>query len=320
MSHTKPIAARQRPSLACNDLGWNASSRTLVDSEDSSPDDFEGSCNLLERLPAKVLDTIIAHLDLVSLVCLRSTNRHFYTSTFVDRTTLNNCVKWRVATLFMKDIANCPTIVACGFCKNEDHRQRFGDDDLHFVYETPTVPRSFVRTVWKYRFKEWGPGHLFYWQSSKEARCYAHLMEQFGSNQAIEALLPSIVIHWEPVWLQVIVVRCMHCGRCVAESDTRLEGCLECLCDVCPRIADRQYVRTGPRHTPHPQPQKICQDRRGLYVIEVGSELFNPKIEGRKLILCRKEANHNGDTSQQHKQRSSRPASYILRKQPEKYT
>ena len=39
---------------------------------------------------------------------------------------------------------------------------------------------------------------------------------------------------------------CMHCGRCVAGRDKRLNGCNRCLCDTCPRYPGYQYDRNVP--------------------------------------------------------------------------
>ena len=83
-------------------------------------------------------------------------------------------------------------------------------------------------------------------------KCYVHFMDGFGTNDLRESLTPYMRISSQPRWLVFRMLRCMHCGRCVAEGDKRTEGCLRCLCDWCPREADLQTCRAGHAHTASP--------------------------------------------------------------------
>lgn len=88
---------------------------------------------------------------------------------------------------------------------------------------------------------------LYQWNRITRLVCYDHLMNRFLPNASVDALLPFVMIPKSiPGYWCFEVLRCMHCGQCIPEGDTRLQGCLSCLCDYCIRAPDFQYHRSGP--------------------------------------------------------------------------
>ena len=83
-----------------------------------------------------------------------------------------------------------------------------------------------------------------------------------------------------PTWLACQVFRYWHCASVIRFDDKREAGCLNCMCDFCPRLKVPRYFRTG-----------FCRAGEGLYKWD---GLCNVKIgEGRKKkirVLCVREA------------------------------
>ena len=57
-----------------------------------------------------------------------------------------------------------------------------------------------------------------------------------------------------PRWIDYRVFRCWHCASVIRFEDKREAGCLNCLCDFCPRLKSRHYFRVG-----------SCRPGQGLY-------------------------------------------------------
>lgn len=48
-----------------------------------------------------------------------------------------------------------------------------------------------------------------------------------------------------PRWIQYRILRCWHCACVIRFDDKREAGCLNCLCDFCPRLKSKHYFRAG---------------------------------------------------------------------------
>ena len=99
-------------------------------------------CRSLDQLPIRILHKVVDHLDLVALVCLKSSNRHFYTSISIDRSLLNVCMKWRIHVHFWNDKTTRPIEKACILCNIKGKHRRFRDGDVRLVVEGPAVSCS----------------------------------------------------------------------------------------------------------------------------------------------------------------------------------
>ena len=292
----------------------------------------------LDQLPISILHKVVDHLDLVTLVCLKSSNRHFYTSISIDSSLLSVCIKWRIHIHFWNDSRTQRLEKACMLCKTKRKHRLFRHSDERFVLEAPSIdcygghkqdfmmkekinhsylarnqwdkddrwvplewalisdstttlfykmpqpPKSLVESYVNYTLdhvyyfthrhpQKLDPKSLYRWHDIADGLCYDHLMEQFGSNSAIEPLLPLIQMSSRPLWLRFTVLRCTHCGRCVEEGDPREHGCMKCLCDACLRVVDYQHYRTGPGLKPNPEIRRIWIDEKGfVWIHEVGSK------------------------------------------------
>ena len=299
----------------------------------------------LDQLPIGILHKVVDHLDLVALVCLKCSNRHFYTSISIDPSLLSVCIRWLIHIHFLNDNPTQLMEKACMLCKVKRKHRRFRDRDQRFILEGPSIPYSeghrkdpiirekishnylatkqwdwddkWIPTEWTlmnsttilfYKIPEppkslieshvnYTLDHIYYfthghpqkldskslyrWCDDSEGQCYDHLMEQFGLNKTIDALLPLIQLPLKPMWLRFTVLRCAHCGRCVEEGDSRLYGCLNCCCNVCHRLISHQHYRTGPRRTPNPQIRRISMDEKGVvWIHEVGSKSLTITMRG----------------------------------------
>lgn len=77
---------------------YNGSSSALVRSGGSRHTATEPDviCHSLDQLPIGILHMVLNHLDLVALVCLKSSNWHFYTTISIDQCLLSVCIRWRI--------------------------------------------------------------------------------------------------------------------------------------------------------------------------------------------------------------------------------
>ena len=96
----------------------------------------------LDQLPIRILHKVVDHLDLVTLVCLKSSNRHFYTSISIDSSLLSVCIRWEIHILFWNDSTTQRLEKACMLCKVNRQHQRFRGGDERFVIEGPTMSCS----------------------------------------------------------------------------------------------------------------------------------------------------------------------------------
>ena len=96
----------------------------------------------LDQLPIRILHKVVDHLDLVALVCLKSSNRHFYTSISIDRSLLNVCMKWRIHVHFWNDKTTRPLEKVCILCNIKGKHRRFRDGDVRLVMEGPALSCS----------------------------------------------------------------------------------------------------------------------------------------------------------------------------------
>lgn len=234
-----------------------ASSSTLVETTTSaskSLSDPEKCYRSLSQLSTCILSTITVHLDVVSRVCLRSVNRHFRRVIEVDRADLNICARYVIARRLRKDgISQSSLSTTCALCKTSQGRKRYSADQVRYLDDPQNKPaerfvRSLARIPWIRRYTtldlDLNKRYLYRLNDLSRPKCYAHLMEQFATNPEVEALMPLISFPGEnPVWLAFTVLRCMHCGKCISEGDTRLEGCLDCKCDFCFRAPEFQFRR-----------------------------------------------------------------------------
>ena len=235
-----------------------ASSSTLVEqiiSTSQVPVLLEKPCPSLSQLSKPLLSTISAHLDSVSNICLQSVNRHFRKMIDVDRAHLSICARYVLACRLREgDTSKSGPFSTCVLCKTSQHKTRHSADQTRYLYEPQRKPakwmaRALDRIPWRVRRRitldaDLNGRYLYQVQKSKRPRCYAHLMDQFATDPEVEALMPLLRLPRErPVWLAFTVLRCMHCGKCIAEGDTCLEGCVDCKCDFCPRAPDYRFRR-----------------------------------------------------------------------------
>lgn len=58
-----------------------------------------------------------------------------------------------------------------------------------------------------------------------------------------------------PCWTRFLVLRCLHRAHVISADDIREAGCLNSMCNVCPRKATEHFYRVGP-----------CRQDRGRYM------------------------------------------------------
>ena len=96
-------------------------------------------CRSLDQLPIGILHKVIDHLDLVALVCLKGSNRHFYTTISIDPSLLSVCIRWKIHVRFWNDRPKFPLEKACMLCKTKRKRRHSRDKDERFVLEAPST-------------------------------------------------------------------------------------------------------------------------------------------------------------------------------------
>ena len=129
------------PNLGGRSPSCNESSLALVRSGESrytaSKQDL--GCRSLDQLPIGILHKVIDHLNLVALVCLKSTNRRLYTVISIEQSLLSPCIRWRIHILFWDERPKRPLEKACMLCKTKRKRRHFRDKDERFVLEAPST-------------------------------------------------------------------------------------------------------------------------------------------------------------------------------------
>ena len=223
----------------------------------------------LSQLPRRLLLAITAHLDVVSRICLQSANRHFRQVIDVDRANLSVCARYALARR-LRSISKSDYLSTCPLCKTSQCKVLFGADGLTYLEE----PQHWA-TRWTMRALNMMPLIRQYatleLNKKQKPDLYACLMRRFTPDPEVEALMPFIRASTdEPVWIVLNVLRCQHCGKCVSEKDTRLEGCRDCKCDYCPRKPDCHFRRCGPGHSHRLRPRLIKQNAMdgGVDVVE----------------------------------------------------
>lgn len=93
----------------------------------------------LDQLPIGILHKVVDHLDLVALVCLANSNRHFYTSISIDPSLLSVCIKWRIHIHFWNDSRTQRLERACMLCKTKRKHRLFRHCEERFVLEAPST-------------------------------------------------------------------------------------------------------------------------------------------------------------------------------------
>ena len=129
------------PNLGGKSPSCNESSLALVRSGESrytaSKQDL--GCRSLDQLPIGILHKVIDHLNLVALVCLKSTNPRLYTIISIEQSLLSPCIRWRIHILFWDERPKRPLEKACMLCKTKRKRRHFRDKDERFVLEAPST-------------------------------------------------------------------------------------------------------------------------------------------------------------------------------------
>ncbi len=99
-------------------------------------------CHSLDQLPIGILHKVINHLDLVALVSLKSSNRHFYTTISIDKSLLSVCIRWRIHIHFWNDSRIQRLGKACMLCKTKRKHRTIRDRDERFILVGPSRPCS----------------------------------------------------------------------------------------------------------------------------------------------------------------------------------
>lgn len=199
---------------------------------------------LLEFLPVEILHMIVNQLDVVDQVCLQNTDRFFRHLIKVDRTALegDRCRKWAITCRLETDMKKYPAKVACAFCKTVRKRKLFRD-----VQEWTLFSIEGKSLHLRHRFGSapvWGmmthPPNIRW--------CRVHNKDRFSSLRTLEEKSSGPFLReptTRPRWTRFQVLRCWHCAQCIPDEDGRKTGCLQCLCDFCPRLVDFHHFRTG---------------------------------------------------------------------------
>lgn len=270
---------------------------------------------LESTLPVELLLIIINKLDIIDQVCLQSTNRFFRRLVEVDPVHLNDrCRKWAICCRLEQDLDYLPAKLTCAFCKAVRPWKCFRDHKEVRVFDLGNLSLQLKRNgkeLQIFNFKDFSLRfrHKFGFQqgdclsiinapsSRRFCTAHRHLLFTGGPNALPEKspmrfrtdTFPS------PRWTGAQVLRCWHCGHIVPEGDLREAGCLQCLCDICPRDVWVHYFRTGPC-TPGGGQYKydLCRKdvwrpgvkhRMNRFVIEVGGEQSHVKRLKQDLIL-----------------------------------
>ena len=170
----------------------------------------------LTSLPAELLLMIISHLDIVNQVCLQC------------------------------DMDKYPTKIACAFCKTVRPTKMFRslrhELGLWDCLRHPGVFQSF-------------PGMMKMVPVSR--LCCQDRKDYFTRHDTLrtsDGTPVRISKDHTPRWLLCRVHRCWHCASLIRFGDKRKAGCLNCLCDFCPRFSEDHYFRSS-----------FCRPDQGLY-------------------------------------------------------
>ncbi len=288
------------------DMSSIVSSETLVESVTSKSSLLSNSdnrCASLNQIPPHLLYRITAYLDIVSKICLQSTNHYFRTTTHADRADLNTCARYLLAHHFRQNGNSTTELMATRFlCKKSrvlnDDRVQYLDEPRYEI--SKWIARALDRLPWVRRkiTLDLDKRHLYRISNRRRPKYSAELMVQLGLDPldagSLEYALLGLGLLTR-AWLAFQVQRCTHCGKYVAEGDTRLRGCLRCKCDFCFRVPENILRRCGPGIWSHPRPDRqIFVDRaaKQTYLMEGSGErrifvpVYNPfSLEDRLRLL-----------------------------------
>lgn len=202
---------------------------------------------------------IISHLDIVNQICLQITCRFFRAFIIVNRVALEHdrCRKWALACFLEDDMDEYPAKIACAFCKtirpNKFFRNLRHEVELWYSLRHPTIFRDMgvMNSVPVDRF------------------CIQHWKDYFTRVYTIRTSKGTPVrISRDPTprWIQCRIFRCWHCASVSMFDEKREAGCLNCLCDFCPRLKSKHLIRAD-----------SCRPGQGLYMWD---GLVNVKIGG----------------------------------------
>ena len=271
-----------------------ASSITLVEpitSTSSLLSNSDSCCGILSRLPPHLLFQITAHLDIVSKICLQSTNHYFRSSTHTNRGGLNTCARYLLAHRFGQNGDSTTELKATRFLCIQSRmpdgaaRVRCLDEPRHET--SKWIARALDRLPWVRRNTtlDLDKRHLYRKSGQRRPKYWAHLMVQLGIHPFAESILQCILMaNQKPAWLAFRVWRCMHCGKGITEGDTRLQGCLHCKCDFCFQAPEIYFRRCGPGRSNERRPGQIFKNRAdgGTYAVEgsgknrISVPVYNP--------------------------------------------
>lgn len=225
-------------SSTISDMSTRASSITRVESITSTSsvslesDKWRAS---LSQLPPHLLLRITAQLDIVSKTYLQYTSRYFRSTMHVDRAHLNPCSRNLLALRFRQSGTPKTDLIRPIFLWRPSYKQG-GPERVRYLDEPPYrrqkwIVRVLDRLTWVRQntaldlYKQ----RLYRANEQTRPKYWAHLMEQLGIDPVVESLLQDMLgANEKPTWLAFQVLRCTHCGRGIAEGDSRLQGCLHC--------------------------------------------------------------------------------------------
>lgn len=216
----------------------------------------------LTALPPEIMLLILKHLDVVSLVCLRSINRAYHRFIpAVHKSTWSRCEGWLITCRFEKDMDNYPALVACALCKTKHDQSDFTSHGKN------------------------GMKHLNMMASDPVERyCYRHLpLSMCYPSDCRDGAVES------SRWVRSLNWTCLHCG-CKPDSCGQLThnlhspGVRWCrgpaesqrCCSVCPSAYLPTFFRLGPiegiptyRHEHHLAKSRFVRSWKTGYRLEM---------------------------------------------------
>ena len=151
-----------------------------------------------------------------------------------------------------------PAKVACAICKTVRPKKKF----RNFTHELG---------IWDYLrhpglFRQKYPGLIG--RNPVNRYCWQHRTNYFSRNYPVRTTDGHIPggLREDPIprWIKCRVLRCWHCASVIRVDDEWKAGCLDCLCDFCPRLKTFHFFRVG-----------TCQPGQGQYKWE---GIFDVKI------------------------------------------
>lgn len=290
-----------------------ASSTTFVESvtSTSSLSSNSDKCyRFPSQLPPHLLFRITAYLDIVSKICLQSTNHYFRNTMHADRGDLNTCARYLLAHRSRQNgyltTELRATRILCKESRNPDvdDRVQYLDEQRYEI--SKWIARALDKLPWIRRNTtlDFDKKHLHRINKQTRSKYWAHLMENLGIEPVSEGLLPYVLYaNQKPTWLAFKVLRCTHCGKYIAERDTRLQGCVRCKCDFCFRAPENYFRRCGPGKWNERRPGQIFENRADgkTYAVEgsgknrISVPVYNPFCLADRIHLLKR---HTGDANE----------------------